>query len=37
MVISENIKQFHCCHDTLHSPIIKEDDKQQISEQHEES
>ena len=37
MVISEDIKQFHCSHDTLHFPMIKEDDKQQISEHHEES
>ena len=37
MVISEDIKKSHCSHDTLHSLIIKEDVKQQISEQHEES
>lgn len=28
MVISKDIKQFHCSHDTLHSPMMKEDDKQ---------
>ena len=36
MAIPEGIQQCNCSHDILHSLMIKEDDKQQIYEQHEE-
>ena len=36
MAILEDIRQSNCSHDILHSLLIKEDDKQQIYEQHEE-